>query len=70
MSDPSNWSFYIPVQITGRCHYLEALAKILPTAGNVLLVTSKGFTTRGVTAKMEAAIGRKVEVYDEVQPNR
>lgn len=69
MSAPSNWSFYNPVQITGRCQYLEALAKILPTAGNVLLVTSKGFTRRGVTAKMEAAIGRKVEVYDEVQPN-
>ena len=70
MSALSNWSFYNPVQITGRCHYLEALAKILPTAGNVLLVTSKGFATRGVTAKMPAAIGRKVEIYDEVQPNR
>ena len=70
LSVPANWSFYNPVQITGRCHYLESLAKILPAAGNVLLVTSKGFATRGVTAKMPAAIGRKVEIYDEVQPNR
>lgn len=69
MNAAAKWSFANPVQITGRCHYLDELPHILPTIGNVLLVTSKGFTRRGITARMEAAIGRKVVVYDDVQPN-
>ncbi len=69
MSALSNWSFFNPVHIIGRCDFLETLAKCLPPSGSVLLVTSKGFTQRGVTAKIEASIGRKVEVYDDVQPN-
>lgn len=32
-------------------------------------MTSKGFTTRGITAQIISTLNRKVVVFDEVQPN-
>jgi phosphonate metabolism-associated iron-containing alcohol dehydrogenase len=69
MNRTSPWSFHNPVRILGRSPYLEALPRCLPETGKVLLVTSRGFTQRGVSAQVCAALNREVIVYDEVQPN-
>lgn len=69
MHSPATWTFHNPVQITRCCSYLEELPRCLPSEGSLLLVTSRGFTRRGECARLSAALGRQVLLYDDVQPN-
>ncbi len=49
--------------------FLSVLPSLVP-AGNILLVTSKGFTQRGLVAQVVAKCGAsRVYVFDDVTPN-
>jgi len=64
-----DWQFANPVRIRFGDGRLDDLARLeLPE--RVLLVTTPGFTRRGVTDRVRALIGEvRVVVYDEVEPN-
>lgn len=63
------WNFFNPVQII----FGEGSVSRLPDlvgSGEVLLVTTPGFTKRGVTAKIREAIGaNRLLIFDQVEPN-
>jgi alcohol dehydrogenase len=49
---------------------IARLPELLPLAGRLLLVTTPGFTRRGVTGALVAGLGpERVSVYDRVTPN-
>ena len=65
---PSDWAHHNPVRIVGGT--LDDLSRHLPNCRHVLLVTSLGFTRRGVTAKVRSLFAdRQVTIYDKVRPN-
>lgn len=64
------WSRWNPVQVSTGRSALELLAALAPSAGRVLLVTTAGFSKRGVTARVKSALQHlDVVVYDGVEPN-
>ena len=65
---PSTWSHFNPVRVSAGC--LDDLLHHVPPCRHILLVTSHGFTRRGVTARVQTLLsGRRVTVFDEVRPN-
>lgn len=64
------WSHVNPVRVTAGIGALAHLPSLLPGQGTLLLVTSAGFTRRGVSQQLVEQIGSsRVLVYDEVMPN-
>lgn len=64
----ASWSYHHPVKVVG-CQ-LAGFIKQIDEQENVLLVTSQGFTRRGLTAQIKNSIKCKsLHVYDEVTPN-
>lgn len=70
---PGHWEHFNPVRVIAGAGALGDLPVLLPDEGTVLLVTTPGFTRRGVTARvlqlLGDAIGRQVVVHDSVTPN-
>ena len=66
----NSWSFYNPTQIEAGAGAIEKLPQLMPVGGKGLLVTSPGFSKRGVTGKVRAYLAPgPVEVFDAVDPN-
>lgn len=66
----SVWSHAHPVRVTAGIGALDRLPSLVPEQGMLLLVTSAGFTRRGVTQRLVEQLGAsRVVVYDEVTPN-
>ncbi len=65
----SNWQYHNPVEI----HFGPGNIKKLPsfvTSHKVALITTPGFTKRGVSGLLKKYLGNSLEViFDEVQPN-
>ena len=69
MIDSANWSFFNPTRIVFREGLIGSLLSFVPE-NKVALVTTPGFTKRGVTSKIQAMLGdRLVHVCDDVEPN-
>lgn len=70
-----DWCHDNKVTIHAGSGALDSLRDVLPETGHVLLVTTKGSTSRGLTARVEALCASrqrptgKVSVVDEVLPN-
>jgi alcohol dehydrogenase len=63
------WQMRAPVRLVFGAGALDGLASHLPS-GSIMLVTSPGFTRRGVTARVIELLGpRLVAVMDRVEPN-
>lgn len=63
------WAFHNPVRIVFGVGRLDDLARI-EGVDRFLLVTTPGFTRRGVTARVESLVGKgKLVVHDTVEPN-
>lgn len=63
------WSHYNPVTIHAGPGSFDDVAK-LASKGQWLLVTTAGFTRRGVTDRVRAMVGSdRLTVFDEVTPN-
>ncbi len=68
----SRWSFYNPVQVISGPGVIDEISAHLPPEGmdKILLVTSAGWTTRGLTGRLKVFLkGQQVEVLDRVGPN-
>ena len=66
------FTYYNPVKIRFGVDYLEAIKSIATTqkSARFLLVTSKGFSKRGLSDKIANALGRQlVGIVDEILPN-
>jgi alcohol dehydrogenase class IV len=63
------WSYYNPVRITAGAGCFADIAQALPAAGAILLVTTPGFTRRGLTARLAELLGDRLQVCDVVTPN-
>lgn len=64
-----NWSFYNPVTIMFAVHGLKRLPMFIK-GDRVLLVTTRGFTKRGLVHAIKEILNDKiVTVIDEVEPN-
>lgn len=65
------WTHYNPVRILSGSGRFNELPQLLPSDGSKwLLVTTQGFTKRGVTARViDLVQGLALTVYDEVSPN-
>ena len=60
---------YSDVKIVECADFLSVLPSLVPT-GNILLVTSKGFTSRGLVEKVVDECGAsRMYVFDDVTPN-
>lgn len=68
MSTHIGWQQYNPVRIVQGEGLLERISEWVPP-GEVLLVTTQGFTRRGITQKMIELLPGPVIVYDQVIPN-
>lgn len=69
MTLSKTWSFHNPVQIHFGSGSISRLSAFVPSATS-LLVTSSGFTQRGVTAAVKRQLsGCSVHVFDRVVPN-
>ncbi|MCR8916442.1 phosphonoacetaldehyde reductase [Marinobacter panjinensis] len=65
----THWSHYNPVTIHAGPGAFDKLGD-LASAGQWLLVTTAGFTRRGVTDRVRALVGTdRLSVFDEVTPN-
>jgi alcohol dehydrogenase len=65
----SNWNHYNPVRVIHQRGALANLAEHIPF-DRVALVTTPGFTRRGVTGRIQQMLGdRLVSVLDTVTPN-
>jgi len=63
----SEWSFYHPVRVISirLADYLASL-----TGKNILLVTTSGFTRRGLTGKILSWTAQnRLKIYDQISPN-
>lgn len=72
-SSPARWEHFNPVRVVAGAGSLEQLPRLLPAQGAILLVTTAGFTRRGLTARLcrlldGEGVGRVV-VHDTVTPN-
>lgn len=64
------WFHSHPVHITAGIGSLKLLPTLLPPKERVLLVTSAGFTRRGMTQRLLENLGSDyLVVYDQVKPN-
>lgn len=69
MIDGDDWSFFNPTRIVFRPGLLDSLGAHIPEK-RVALVTTPGFTERGLTSKIQAMLGgRLVHICDDVSPN-
>lgn len=67
-SAPVCWSHYNPVKVVGAC--VDVLDEHVPLGSRVLLVTTPGFSQRGVVGRLSTLLGgRALTVFDEVSPN-
>ena len=65
----SHWTHYNPVAIHSGTDALDDI-KTLAEKGRWLLVTTRGFTRRGVTAKMQSLVDNgRLTVFEDVTPN-
>lgn len=66
----AEWNFHHPVKVHSG-NYLTVLNKLLkPKSEKILLVTSPGFTKRGLTAQVADFLNSEsVIIFDQVQPN-
>ena len=65
----TNWTYLNPVQIVYAAGSSERLADHVPHQ-RIVLVTSPGFTRRGVVDRIRASLGsRLLAVQDDVKPN-
>lgn len=66
---PAPWTFHNPVRIRFGAGRLDDLAQVEGVT-RFLLVTTPGFTRRGVTARLERLVGKgRLVVHDAVEPN-
>lgn len=64
------WNHYNPVRITAGVGAVNQLPDLAVFADNLLLVTTPGFTQRGMTEKICKLLGREsIEVFDRTTPN-
>ncbi|MBT5823628.1 phosphonoacetaldehyde reductase [Candidatus Peregrinibacteria bacterium] len=69
-SAPLTWSHFNPVKVVVEAGALGHLQTFVPIEGKVLLVTTAGFSRRGLTARIIEMLGAdRVLVYDQVTPN-
>jgi len=70
MTNPlPSWAFHNPVRIRFGAGRLDDLAQ-LRDVERVLLVTTRGFTRRGITARVAELVGsQRLVVHDAVEPN-
>lgn len=72
-SVPLRWDHYNPVRVIAGPGILAELPSLLPARGAILLVTTAGFTRRGLTARVANILGdsdeRRLVVHDAVTPN-
>ena len=67
---PGVWTHHTPVRLIAGPNALERLPALLPDEGPILLVTTPGFSRRGLTDRVRGIAGRVgVVVYDRVTPN-
>lgn len=65
----ARWTFHNPVRVTAGVGVLERLHELAPE-GKVLLITTAGFTRRGMTDRLMALLGEgRVLIHDWVTPN-
>ena len=70
LSVPLTWSYSNPVKIVTEPGALEHLNSLVPPEGKVLIVTTSGFSRRGLTGRVVEILGSdRVLVYDQVTPN-
>ncbi|MFT3806896.1 phosphonoacetaldehyde reductase [Arenimonas sp.] len=71
--DFARWQHYNPVRVVAGPGALGELPALLPERGAILLVTTAGFTRRGITGRVAALVERPGErhlvVHDSVTPN-
>lgn len=64
------WTHFNPVRVVAGRGVIERLPDIVATSGTVLLVTTQGFTRRGVTERVRALFeAGRIVVHDRVTPN-
>ncbi len=69
-ANPESWGYFNPVRITGGSGALNSIGDLVPPEGTLLVVTSTGFTRRGVTERLVRLLGdHRVVVFDRVTPN-
>ncbi|MFZ5952504.1 MAG: phosphonoacetaldehyde reductase [Candidatus Rifleibacteriota bacterium] len=70
MNNPSEWSSLNPVEVL-RTDFLSFVKKFFSShSGNTLLVTTRGFTRRGLTRQItEKCRPDSLIVFDQVEPN-
>jgi phosphonate metabolism-associated iron-containing alcohol dehydrogenase len=69
-SAPLTWTHCNPVKVVADAGILGRLKTFVPSEGKVLLVTTAGFTRRGLTARILEMLGAdRVLVHDQVTPN-
>jgi alcohol dehydrogenase len=67
---PGRWTHWNPVRVTAGFGALARLPDLVPAPLPVLLVTTAGFTRRGVTARVTRLLGEaRVIVHDHATPN-
>lgn len=66
----SNWTYHNPVKVIAGCGVIKRLPELV-SPGRWLLVTSQGFTHRGMTAKVRELMPACTQlwVHDQVSPN-
>lgn len=70
MTENNIWTHYNPVNITFGPGAIKHLQELVPSQGNLLLITTPGFTRRGVTKQVLDQIGQdRIVTYDETTPN-
>ncbi|MFW5993353.1 MAG: phosphonoacetaldehyde reductase [Desulfohalobiaceae bacterium] len=70
MRHTKTWSYHHPVKISAGPGALSRLPNLVPEHGNLLLITTPGFSHRGTTDLICQQLGRqRVQVHDRVSPN-
>ena len=65
----SNWIYYNPVKITAGAGALKQLPQLIPS-GRWLLITTAGFTRRGLTKHLQELLpAAELLIHDQVTPN-
>ncbi len=69
----SHWEHFNPVRVIAGPGTLDELPRLLPDSGSILLVTTPGFTRRGLTERVLQLLGntrdRYIVVHDAITPN-
>lgn len=73
IADPISWTYYNPVRIHAGKGMLSTLPALVAHPGCWLLITSPGFTSRGVVDRVRQLLGSKADVrlhvHDRIEPN-